>query len=225
MESETTPVASPYNDDNSVIIQNTSLGFKVPVRVPKDLATFDAVFGAGSALQLCVTHVLYHNWNGQFRDGLAEALVRETSIPIPTVDGTTDGDPVSEAKYLAFLYTQKKEDGVTPVLTQIRANEIALEVALGIQDVMPRESTRGQGKRSKEVISLGTQVFQQINSGERTLDSFIAKFEAANPGVSFSSLGEPTVVETFIEAIHVNYKRAAEEARRAAQASAQGLLA
>lgn len=214
--------SSIYNDNNSVVIRNTSLGFTFPVRVPADIETFEAVFGSGTLLKLGITHCLYHMLNGQFREKLADGLVAFTGIEIPTKDGTEDGEPITEQKFLAYLLAKKKDDG-TPVLTQAQANEIAMTAAAAVADLAPRESTRGEGKKTKEVIEKGTQIFNEIASGQRDLQDFVAKWEAVNTKVSFASLGDPSDVNTFVQAIHLNFVRAKAAAAAAAKAELEAI--
>lgn len=213
---------SPYNADNSTVIRNTSLGYTFDVRVPADIETFEAVFGAGTLLKLGITHVCYHSLNGAFREKAAELLVKATGIDIPTKDGTEDGDLITEQKYIAYLLAKKAEDG-SPVLTQSQLNAILAEAAAAVSDLLPRESTRGEGKKTKDVIDKGTQIFNEIAAGTRSLEDFVAKWEAVNTKVSFASLGDPSNVETFITAIHLNFVRAKAAAAAAAKAELEAI--
>lgn len=211
-----------YNEQNSKIVSNNSLGFSLKVRVPADYETFDAIFGKDAALNLAVTHVLYHVWNGQFREAFADALSERTGIAIPTEDGTEDGKPISETKFLAYVLAQKDGDG-KPVISTADLNALAQEVAGTLTDLKPRESTRGTGNRTKEVKEAGARIFASIQSGERSLEDFVAKWEAANPGKVFASLGDATDVSTFIDAVHINSLRIAAEIKRQQQEAMAGL--
>ncbi len=208
-----------YTESNSKVVSNNSLGFALKVRVPADYATFDAIFGKDSALNLAITHVLYHVWNGQFREAFAAKLSERTGIEIPTVDGTEDGELISETKYLAYVLAQKDAEG-KPVISQADVSALAAEVAASIENLQPRQSTRGTGTRTKEVKEAGTRIFNSIQNGERALEDFIAKWEAANPGKVFAQLGDTSDVNTFIDAVHINSLRIAAEIKRQQQEAA-----
>lgn len=205
---------------NSVIRTVSTLGFDLPVNVPSDLATFDAIFGEGTALRMAVTHVIFHQRNHEFRAALVDAIVDETKLEVPTIGDTKK--TISEEKYLAWVQTQVNADG-EPVITPERVAEIAVAVNAELGDLSPRESKRGEGKRSAEVTERGTAKFNEVASGKVDLADFVAKWEAINPtGKRFSELGEASDVNTFITAYHLNalrVKREAEAAAKAANAS------
>lgn len=210
------------NETNSSIRTVSTLGFDLPVRVPNDVTTFDAIFGAGAAIKLAVTHVIFHQRNHEFRAALVDAIVDECKIEVPLISADSK-KTISEEKYLAWVQTQKDADG-NPVITPERILELALEVNTELGDLSPRESKRGEGKRSADVIARGTAKFNEIASGKQTAEDFAAKWDSINPtGKRFSELGSTDDVQTYITAYHLNGLRVKREAEEAAKAANAGL--
>lgn len=214
-----TPSAEKYGLDltNTIVRPSITADERVfELRVPSTIEGFDKIYGEGEALRLAVTHKIFHEWNGAFREALVDKLVDLTKVEVPEVNGK----PMTEDKFLKWIASQNFGPGTEAageLIGSAFVTQVATEVFESMCFLTPFDSRRGEGKKSKEVIEKGTAKFNDIKAGRDTAENFAARFEANNPGRPFASLGSPDSVDTYISAYHINFLRVKREAEKRAK--------
>lgn len=146
---------------------NSTLGLKVPVKVPfQTTEDYDRMTGSpGQWREDLAAQQCYSKFNPDFYKALASALSRELSIEIPASakkDKEGNPIPVSCKEFIAYLMGPENPTGA-PALTEGLLNEIGQRVAAEqpVLDITP--STRGSGSKApKEFLVVASQLMAKL---------------------------------------------------------------
>lgn len=146
---------------------NSTLGLKVPVKVPfHTTEDYDRMTGnPGQWREDLAAQQCYSKFNPDFYKALATALSRELSIEIPASakkDKEGNSIPVSCKEFIAYLMGPENPTGA-PALTEGLLNEIGQRVAAEqpVLDITP--STRSIGSKApKEFLVVASQLMAKL---------------------------------------------------------------
>tara|TARA_R110000772_G_scaffold102194_7_gene202862 strand:- start:148 stop:759 length:612 start_codon:yes stop_codon:yes gene_type:complete len=187
-----------------------TLGMTVNVETPDSVEDLDSMVGEKDAtLKAATRYYIYHTWNPKFRAAFSDAVQAETGVERLQAskggelqfrapkEGEEQGEPIMESEQ--HHINRALAEGIDEADLQ----RIATEVASGIP------FTVASGGRTKKPlqkhIDAANTILAGIDSGAKTMEDFIDKFESLN-SVQFSSLGDWSV-ETVALAVRVNEDR------------------
>lgn len=162
------------------IFINSTLGFKVAVRVPFNTTEeYDRLIGqVGAWWEDLVAQACYSSYNPEFYDRMAKAIADFVGVPVP--DGPTKdakGNPIP-LTCKAFI-RQLKAAGQ---INDDQLNELAAKVAADMPtlDIAPRG--RATAKAGKAALQQARQLIATLSQKGRPLADWFAAASAQYPG-------------------------------------------
>lgn len=169
-----------HMSDTPKIYINSTLGFKVAVRVPfSTTEEYDRLAGnVGAWWDDLAAQACYSSYNPEFYDRLGKAITDFTGVSIPDSnqkDAKGNAIPITTKAFIRQLKAESK-------ITDEVLNELAAKVAEGMSvlDISPRG--RASAKAGKQALQQARQLMAMLAGKGITVEDWFASYSAKYPG-------------------------------------------